>query len=265
MIHGCGRLYVTSIYPAYSKLRIIGRGKSGGALLIALVEALGKTQPCAYLVNMAVRLAELHRVLKPMGSLYLHCDPAASHYLKIVLDRIFGEKNFRNELVWHYQTGGASRKWFSKKHDVILFYTKTAKYQFYPEAVPALRTDKAMKRARNPKGARISAGKSEKLPMDVWADIQVLNPMATERLGYPTQKPLALLERIIEASSNEGDIVLDPFCGCGTTVAAAEKLNRKWIGIDITYATVAAIQERFRRQKLNVWGDVAIIGRPETV
>ena len=118
-------------------------------------------------------------------------------------------------------------------HDILLFFSKTADYQFYPESIPAARTEKALKRALNPKGARIQSNDTTKLPMDVWIDIQALNPMSNERLGYPTQKPLALLERIIKASSNPGDVVLDPFCGCGTTIEAARKLNRQAIGIDV--------------------------------
>ncbi|MCD6594143.1 site-specific DNA-methyltransferase [bacterium] len=207
--------------------------------------ALGNNDMMAYLVMMAIRLLELKRVLKKTGSIYLHCDPTASHYLKIVMDQIFGVKNFRNEIVWHYQTGGASKRHYSKKHDIILFYSKTNSYLFHPERIEIARTKKALKRAQNEKGARINKDDTTKLPEDVF-EIQALNPMAKERLGYPTQKPLALLERIIQASSNEGDIVLDPFCGCGTTVAAAEKLGRKWLGIDITILAINLIEKRMK-------------------
>lgn len=193
---------------------------------------------------MAIRLIPMRRVLSETGSIYLHCDPTASHYLKLIMDAIFGFQNFLNEIVWHYQTGGAGKRWYSKKHDVILFYAKTEKYLFNPNAVLVHRTDKALARAENPKGARISIENTNKLPMDVWADIQALNPMATERLGYPTQKPVSLLERIIKASSNENDLILDPFCGCGTTVHAAEKLKRRWIGIDISTFSIGLIKER---------------------
>ena len=160
------------------------------------------------------------------------------------MDAIFDPKNFRNEIIWHYQTGGASKKWFSKKHDVILFYNKSKNYNFYPENISVARTEKSLKRAKNPKGARISINNTTKLPMDVWVDIQALNPMSNERMDYPTQKPVALLERIIKASSNENDVVLDPFCGCGTAIHASQKLNRNWIGIDITHLAIGLIEKR---------------------
>jgi len=198
---------------------------------------------------MTVRLYELHRILKPTGSLYLHCDPTASHYLKIVLDEIFGHKNFRNENVWMYGLGGSSNKTYSKKHDVILFYSKSDNYYFDKPQIPA--TSQMMK------------GQMKGIT-DVW-DIPTINNMAKERLGYPTQKPLALLELIVKTSSKEGDLVLDPFCGCGTTIAAAEKLKRNWVGIDITHSAIAAIKERFKRQKLNIWGEIEEIGPPKTV
>ena len=187
----------------------------------------------SYLTFMAQRILEMHRILKDTGSFYLHIDPTASHYLKIVCDRIFGKQNFINEIIWHYQTGGASRKWFSKKHDIILLYAKSKKYLFNSKDVQVTRTEKAMIRAANPKGARISKNNTTKTAMDVWTDIQALNPMSAERTGYPTQKPLELLYRIIKASSNKNEIVFDPFCGCATTCVAAQELDRRWIGIDI--------------------------------
>ena len=187
-----------------------------------------------YLMAMGIRLIEMKRILKPTGSIYLHCDPTASHYLKLVMDSIFGNQNFRNEIVWHYHTGGASKRWFSKKHEIILFYSLSDKYQFFSERVRVPRTPKSLKRAANPKGARISVTDINKLSPDVWSDISSMNPMSKERTGYPTQKPLALLDRIIKASSNEGDMVLDPFCGCATACVAAERLGRQWIGIDIS-------------------------------
>jgi site-specific DNA-methyltransferase (adenine-specific) len=186
----------------------------------------------SYLYYMMVRLQACHRVLKPTGSIYLHCDWRASHYLKMAMDEIFKEDNFQNEIVWYYQTGGASKNRYSRKHDTIFWYSKTNKYTFNGNAIKIPRTQKAMERARNPKGARIAISDAYKNPDDVFI-IQQMNPMAKERTGYPTQKPDLLLECIIRASSNEGDLVLDPFCGCGTTVIAASKLNRQWIGIDI--------------------------------
>lgn len=197
----------------------------------------------AYLAMMARRTIELKRVLKTTGSFYLHCDPTASHYLKILLDSIFGSRNFRNEIVWHYQTGGVGKRHYAKKHDTILFYTKTDRYTFHPERIRIPRTEKSLERARNPKGARIAADDTTKLPEDVFV-IPALNPMAKERLSYPTQKPEALLERIIMASSNKGDLVLDPFCGCGTTVAVAERLGRRWIGIDVTHLAITLMKYR---------------------
>ena len=196
---------------------------------------LGDGALTAFLLFMSLRLIEMKRVLKPTGSIYLHCDHHASHYLKQLMDIVFGINNFRNEIIWHYQTGGASKRFYAKKHDILLWYTKADNYIFNPSQISFDRTEKAMKRAQNPKGARISESDTKKLPMDVWTDIQALNPMAIERkkAGYPTQKPLALYERIVLASSNEGDLVLDPFCGCATTLVAAESLGRQWIGIDI--------------------------------
>ena len=184
----------------------------------------------AYLSFMALRLQECHRILRPTGSLYLHCDPTASHYLKQLLDAIFGRGQFRNEIIWSYGLGGSSRRWYSRKHDVILFYTSTDRYTFNKPLEPA--TSQRMKGKM--KGVR-----------DVWA-IPSLNNMAKERTGWPTQKPLALLERIIEASSEGGDVVLDPFCGCATAMVAAERLGRQWAGIDIDEMAVGITLKRLQ-------------------
>lgn len=211
----------------------------------ALRSFLHENDMMAYLVMMANRMLELHRVLKRTGSVYLHCDPTASHYLKLLMDAVFGVHNFRNEVVWRYQTGGAGKKQYAKKHDIILFYTKSDKYNFNPERIKIPRTEKSLKRAQNPTGARISSDDVDKLPDDVF-DIQALNPMSKERLGYPTQKPLALLERIILASSDPGEIVLDPFCGCGTAMDAAQKLKRRWLGIDNTHLAIDLIEKRLK-------------------
>ncbi len=234
-------------------------------LIKGLTNVLGQDSLLAYLVSMTLRITEIQRVLKPTGSFYLHCDPTASHYLKLVLDSVFCGKggDFVNEIVWHYQTGGASKRHYSKKHDVILFYVKSDQYQFYPERILIPRTEKAMERAKNPIGARISSDNTEKLPDDVF-DIQALNPMAKERMGYPTQKPEQLLERIIKASSNEGEIVLDAYCGCGTAIAVAQALNRKWIGIDITYQSIALIIKRLEDNfEKSVINDVIFDGIPK--
>ncbi len=214
-------------------------------LIKGLELVLGTGDLLAYLIHMTLRVTEIFRVLKPTGSFYLHCDPTASHYLKLVLDAVFVSQggDFLNEIIWHYQTGGASKKHFARKHDVIFFYTKSNKYKFYPDRIRTPRTEKSLKRAQNPIGARISATDTTKLPNDVFL-IQALNPMANERMGYPTQKPEELLERIINASSNPGDVVLDAYCGCGTTVAVANRLDRQWIGIDITYHSIGLILKR---------------------
>ena len=223
----------------------------------------------AYLTMMCIRLIELKRVLKDTGSVYLHCDPTASHYLKILMDAVFGKKNFRNEIVWHYKTGGTSKRHLAKKHDIILFYTKTDDYHFDPLASPDTRTEKSIARAQTPKGARISANDVHKIPMDVW-QIQALNPMERERLGYPTQKPAKLLSRIIKLSCPKNGTVLDPFVGCGTTVSACEDLNinerfnLSWIGIDITHLAVNLIKFRLKNTfDLDHKKDYQVVGEPE--
>ncbi len=187
----------------------------------------------AFLCFMAVRLVEMRRVLKSDGSIYVHCDPTSSHYLKQLLDAVFGVANFRNEIIWSYGLGGSSPRRYSSKHDVILFYTKSDRYTFNKPQTPA--TSQRLKGQM--KGAT-----------DVW-DIPSLNNMAKERTGYPTQKPLALYERIISASTNEGDLVLDPFCGSGTTLVAAGSLNRRWIGIDDNPAAIKTAGERLENTR----------------
>lgn len=189
----------------------------------------------AFLCFMGVRMLEMKRVLREDGSIYLHCDPAAGHYLKELMDAVFGRKNFRNEIVWHYTGSGRSKTYFSRKHDTILLYSKGRRYTFnvdeirvpYKEtsgyAKSGITAKSGKKYLPNPKGTPID---------DVW-DIPIINPRSKERTGYPTQKPLVLYERIIRASSNKSDIVLDPFCGCATTPVAAERLGRQWVGIDI--------------------------------
>lgn len=279
-------------------------------LLDLLVRTLGKNSLSAYLVMMAVRLVELHRVLKPTGSLYLHCDPTASHYLKLILDIIFDAKNFKNEIIWQRTNSKSlSSKRLSSNHDVILFYSKDQdtfwnldeSFQSYevdnldPKTASKYRhTDPdgrlyRLDNLNNPNPDRpnlqyeflgvtrvwrwtkermqaaydsglIVQTKPGSVPQlkryldeqrgksisDVWIDISPLNSQAKERLGYPTQKPLSLLERIIKLSSKPGDIILDPFCGCGTAVHAAERLGRSWLGIDITHLAVTLIEKRLR-------------------
>ena len=295
-----------------------------GELLAAMRAFLGQNDMMAYLTMMAQRMVELHRVLKPTGSIYLHCDPTASHYLKLLMDAVFGADNFRNEIVWK-RTGshGGAKRW-GPVHDVILFYTasdknkwnrsfqrysleyindyyrhedKRGKYRLVTLTGAGTRTGDSGQEWRGvnptdsgrhwavprkslqdayPKRADMDdLSTQEKLDLlddadliywpprgrvpqqkryidespgvpiqDIVSDINPIGAQARERLGYPTQKPEALLERIISASSNEGDVVLDPFCGCGTAVAAAERLNRRWIGIDITHLAITLIRHR---------------------
>ena len=196
-----------------------------------------------YVNWMQERMVELHRVLRPTGSLYLHCDWHAGHYLKVMMDDVFGYNRFQNEYVWYYSGGGASKKRWARKHDTVLFYTKGSSWTFNADAV---RTP--YKWTQGQKRADQSARDLEKgkLADDVWEHHGVM-PWAHERLGYPTQKPEALLERIIRASSNPGDVVMDPFCGCGTTIAVAQQLGREWIGMDISPTAAALMKRRVER------------------
>ncbi len=225
-------------------------GGAIGETIEGLQKFLKQTPMMAYLAMMAIRLVEMHRILKPTGSMYLHCDAAASHYLKILMDAIFGRANFVNEIIWGYGLGGSSKRAFSKKHDVILFYSKRHDYYFEKPTMPA---------------TSAMLGSKEKGMLDYWTDIPSLNNMAKERFGYPTQKPIALYQRIIEASSKEGDLVLDPFCGCGTTLLAAEKLNRRWLGIDLTYLATGAVTLQVEKFFPQLKDSVTVIGTPENV
>ncbi|MDQ3563386.1 MAG: restriction endonuclease [Pseudomonadota bacterium] len=307
---------------------VMSNGNSDVAeMLRALRSFLKENDMMAYLTMMAIRLLELHRVLKPTGSLYLHCDPTASHYLKVVMDGVFRAENFRNEVIWKRTAAhSASLRW-NDVHDTLLFYTKSDSYNWNEVLLP--HTDEHVARYKNEDangrqwaddnltapgtrggdsgavwrgfdvtakgnhwkvsnkaveaivgsevGAKLST--TQKLDLldanglihwpkrrqggsgfprfkrmlsggisiqDTITDIPPLNSQAAERLGYPTQKPLALLERIIQASSNEGDVVLDPFCGCGTTIHAAQRLRRQWIGIDVTHLAISLIEKRLK-------------------
>ena len=290
---------------------------------------LGENDMLAYLAMMAPRLVELRRVLKPTGSLYLHCDPTASHYLKMLLDAVFGPVNFRTEIVWKRSSAHSDAKQgrtqHGRIHDVILFYTKTdtwawnhvftpydASYTdaFYKHVEPNTKRLYCLDNLTGPGGAakgnpsydvmgvtrfwRYSREKMAELiaqgrvvqprpgavprykryldempgvPLqDLWGDIAPIGAQAQERLGYPTQKPEALLERIISASSNKGDVVLDPFCGCGTTIAAAQALGRRWVGIDVTNLAITLIRHRLK----DAYGDdieqtYEVIGEPVSV
>ncbi|HEY9701818.1 MAG TPA: DNA methyltransferase [Allocoleopsis sp.] len=224
-------------------------------LIAGLTKVLGKGSLLAYLVSMTLRITEIYRVLKPTGCFYLHCDQAASHYLKLILDAIFCSQggDFLNEIIWHYRrwTGKANK--FQQLHDIILFYSKSKNYIFnviytdYTEGSVARKKGGILHRFKKGEEPVLVSNKEvdEKgvRENDVW-QIPFIAPSAKERLGYPTQKPEALLERIIKASSNENDIILDAYCGCGTTVAVSQKLNRQWIGIDITYQSISLILKR---------------------
>lgn len=218
----------------------------------------------AYTSYMAERLLEMHRILKPTGSIYLHCDSYASHYLKLIMDAIFGESNFRNEVIWSYRRWPAKQENFQRMHDTIFRYSKTENViwnQLYePLAESTLKSDggKKILNVFNEDGQRVrgqkTGEKSLGAPMrDVW-QIGVISPTAKERMGYRTQKPVALYERMIKASSNEGDLVLDPFCGCGTTIDAALKNRRRAIGIDILPFALRLINERRLGVELPVKG-----------
>lgn len=250
---------------------VTGGGKLAD-LLGALRQFLGTNDMMAYLTMMAIRLNELHRVLKPTASIYLHCDPTASHYLKLLMDAVFGMRMFRNEIVWHYRRWTAPSKKFQRLHDVILFYTKENVYTFNQLLTPYTKGSVERKEQgvlhrfkRGEEPVLVSDGEvqAEGVPEnDVWR-IPFVAPSAKERLGYPTQKPEALLERIIQASSNEGDVVLDPFCGCGTAIAVAERLHRRWIGIDITHLAVSLIKHRLHDTFGEDLSPYEVIGDPK--
>ena len=203
----------------------------------------------AYLCWLAIRLLELHRVLRDDGSLYLHIDGTTHAYVKLALDAIFGADNCRNEIVWFYKTGGVSKRWFSRKHDTILFYSKSADYTFHPQKEKSYLSHKYG--FSNLDIDEDAGGYFRNVTMrDVW-DIPALRGNQPEATGYPTQKPLALYERIICASSNRGDIVLDPFCGSGTAVIAAERLGRQWLAMDVWDGAHAMLLNRLEAEGLS--------------
>ena len=215
---------------------VASRGDDAGRLLQAFVSALGHNDMTAYLAMMAPRLIELRRVMRPNASIYLHCDDTASHYLKALMDAVFDPRRFRNEIVWKRTSAHSNARRYGRINDRLLFYANgrspawNTVHQPYDEAYVEQYLDESLGLAAQ----------------DVWTDIEPVRSWHRERLGYPTQKPEALLERIIEASSNPGDLVLDPFCGCGTATVAAHRLGRRWIGIDITYLAVDLMQHRLR-------------------
>lgn len=289
----------------------------------ALLRILGYSNMFAYLAMMAPRLVELHRVLKPTGSIYLHCDPAASRYLGVLMDSVFGAEHFVNEIVWKRTSAHNRLVRYGPIHDVILFYAKSDQWDWQEQYTPYdedyVRTfyrhiekgtgrryrldnvtsnrpggrylwngqpppgrrywgysEETMRRFEA-EGRLVYSAKGypqykrylDEMPgvplQDVWTDIPPLGARSAERLGYPTQKPVALLDRIISASSKAGDVVLDPFCGCGTTIEAAEALGRHWLGIDITYDAIPIIRGRLAAKGLADGTDYEVWGSPETV
>jgi site-specific DNA-methyltransferase (adenine-specific) len=293
-------------------------------LLQALRSFLGQSDMMAYLTMMAPRLVELHRILKPTGSLYLHCDATASHYIKLLLDAILGPLNFRNEITWKRTSShNDAKRRFGDVTDVILFFTKSDHYTFNVQYMPysqsyidtfyvhqdadGRRWRRSDLRSPNPRpnlmyeykgyqphpnGWAVTRERMERLDAEgrlhfpkkeggriqlkryldemhgqpipnVWDDIPPIHALTAERLGYPTQKPEALLERIINASSKEGDVILDPFCGCGTAIAVAERLHRHWIGIDITHLAMALMRHRLHSTFRSELSDYEVIGDPK--
>jgi len=233
----------------------------------ALRTILGESDIMAYLCMMAPRLVELRRVLKSSGSLYLHCDPTASHYLKVLLDSIFGPNCFRNEVVWRYRRWPTKSHRFQRMHDVLLFYTASpgnehtfnTLYGYESLAESTLKTFGTKKQKADFSSGHRKPGVEDEDTVgpplsDVW-EVGIIAPIGKERTGYPTQKPEALLERVIKASSNEGDLVLDPFCGCGTAIAVAERLGRRWVGIDVTHLAINLIRTRVAAKGFEVIGE----------
>jgi len=307
-------------------LELVEKGpKKVADLIQALRSFLGSNDMMAYLTMMAARLVELCRVLKPTGSIYLHCDPTASHYLKLVMDAVFRHINFRNEIIWKRTSAHNDPKKYGNNYDCILYYSQGdmpvwndlrlpyseeylkshyaqqddygyyttrdlsapdhgtdsqgLRYEWEGVKPPTGRTWTCVKEKMakyesqdllvySPRGMPRLKRYLDKMPgisiQALWTDIPPINSQAKERLGYPTQKPEALLERIIQASSNEDDIIMDPFCGCGTAIAVAEKLNRKWIGIDITHLAISLMKHRLQ----DTFGDsldYEVIGEPVDV
>jgi len=210
-----------------------------------------------YVNYLIERIRKMYAKLKNNGSFYLHLDWHISHYMKVELDKVFGYSNFRNEVVWHYLRWPATQKNFQRMHDVILFYSKNYRANKFNVLLGEL-SEGTLKRWRGKKslveyegGVRLVTQMTDEdssgRPLDdVW-DIPVINSQAKERLGYPTQKPVVLLERIISASSDQGDVVMDAYCGCGTTLAAAQKLGRRWIGIDISQSAIRVVEQRLKK------------------
>ena len=228
--------------------------------IIKAAETVYDRSMAIYMTAMSIRLFEMKRILKQTGSIYLHCDQTASHYLKICMDSVFGKNNFRNEIIWGYEKPRSSKKQFRKNHDTILYYSKTGEWKFHPQRVPLMDgTFKLRKPFKRPDGSIWEPKEPGKQAADWWYDIPSFSTRmsAKERTGWPTQKPLKLLDRIIKASSNPGDFVLDPFCGCATACVAAELLGRRWVGIDIAPAAEVITKLRLDEARHNLESTIA--------
>ena len=250
---------------------------AGKPLYAGLMEGLrlilGEGPQLAYLSYMANRLLECNRVLKPTGSIYLHCDPTMSHYLKAVMDGIFGGNHFKNEIVWHYRKWSTGKYTFQRNHDIILFYSpsrdknRTFNQMYMPRTASTLKRfgDAEIVSGYDESGRRLPSGmtgaESKGVRQD---DVWAIGRVPPIQQLYPTQKPIALLERIVKASSNENDVVFDPFCGCGTAIHAAQNLNRRWIGIDICVNACKVIEQRLKGHFDSLWSHVEFHGLPKT-
>ena len=222
---------------------LIRRQHPGLYDLLMAVGTIHGDSMMSYLIYMTPRLMELKRVLKPAGSIYLHCDPTASHYLKLIMDAVYGMTNYRNEIVWCYSGGGIPRKDFPRKHDVILRYGGAAR-TFNVERKPYEENTRRVG-AHSTLSGGADIGPNRGTPVtDWWIDVKTVPGRSSKKVGYPTQKPPALIERIIKASSNRGDIVLEPFCGCATTCLAAARWDRQWVGIGISSLAAEFVQSR---------------------
>ena len=226
----------------------------------------------SYLTMMAVRLMEMRRVLKPTGSIYLHCDPTASHYLKLLMDTVFGSRNIINEIVWYYRGAGIPKSSRARRHDVILWFAKSNGEHFFdPEPIRLPYAEATQERFKYYIGnvrqdqdyGQQKLNPNGKHPDDVIAHIQPIAPSAKERVGYPTQKPLPLLENLISSSTKPGDVVLDPFCGCATACVAADQLNRRWIGIDISPKAVELVNSRLQQAMGSLFHDRLVTARTD--
>ena len=276
-IHAFDDTWHWNIESEYAYREVVKHGpKKLGDLLQAMRSFLGQNDMMAYITMMAQRMVELHRVLKPTGSIYLHCDPTASHYLKLLMDSVLGVTNFRNEIVWRYKKyQKANMQHFARNSDRVLYYRRSERATYSPVFIQLKKSKRYLKREWDKETKRIVNAKDEDGHVqyitidqekvdDVW-ELPYLMPAANERLGYPTQKPEALLERVIRASSNEGDVVLDPFCGCGTVVAVAERLGRRWIGIDVTHLAISLMKSRLHDTFGTQLSEYDVVGVPQDI